>query len=66
MFYQNVDQMKFTGETLSPLFCVSVHEHAWIKGYGVWGKEEYLTRFWNVLDWGKVGESHAKWLNAGL
>jgi len=23
-------------------------------GYGVWGKEEYLKRFWTVLDWMKV------------
>lgn len=42
------------GDKLSPLFCVSVHEHAWLHDYGVWGKEEYLTRFWNALDWGRV------------
>jgi Fe-Mn family superoxide dismutase len=43
------------GETLYPLFCISVHEHAWMSaGYGVWGKEEWLKTFWTVVDWGKV------------
>ena len=42
------------GETLYPLFCVSVHEHAWIAvGYGVWGMETYLERFWSCLDYSK-------------
>ena len=40
---------------LFPLFCVSVHERAWISaGYGVWGKEEYMKRFWSVVDWNKA------------
>jgi Fe-Mn family superoxide dismutase len=40
------------GETLYPLFCVSVHEHAWMgAGYGVWGKERYLANFWDAVDW---------------
>lgn len=42
------------GEVLNPLFCVSLHEHAWLPSYGVWGKEEYMKRFWTVLDWEKV------------
>jgi len=47
------------GQVLLPLFCVSVHEHAWLSaGYGVWGKEEYLKRFWNVVDWEKVSKSY--------
>ncbi|KAH9942997.1 Manganese/iron superoxide dismutase [Epithele typhae] len=46
---------RFVGRTLFPLMCVSVHEHAWVSaGYGVWGKEEYMKRFWTVLDWEKV------------
>lgn len=45
------------GTHLYPLFCLSVHEHAWLTaGYGIWGKEEYLKRFWTVLDWKKVSE----------
>lgn len=45
------------GTHLYPLFCLSVHEHAWLTaGYGIWGKEEYLKRFWTVLDWKKVSD----------
>lgn len=32
-----------------------MHEHCWLPDYGVWGQEEYLARFWNVLDWSAVG-----------
>lgn len=46
---------KKLGATLYPLLCVSVHVHAWVSaGYGVWGKEEYMKRFWTVVDWAKV------------
>ncbi|KAG6896674.1 hypothetical protein C0992_006747 [Termitomyces sp. T32_za158] len=49
------------GETLYPLFCVSVYEHAWMAaGYGVWGKEAWLKEFWTVLDWEKVSKAYAK------
>jgi superoxide dismutase, Fe-Mn family len=48
-----------TGEVLYPLFCISVHEHAWLSaGFGVWGKEEWLKKFWSVLDWKKVSNSY--------
>lgn len=49
------------GDDLTPLFCISVHEHAWMPDYGVWGKEEYLKRFWTVLDWGKVSNLYERW-----
>ncbi|KAH9843730.1 uncharacterized protein C8Q71DRAFT_11812 [Rhodofomes roseus] len=51
-------RIRKVGETLYPLFCVSVHEHAWLPEYGVWGKEEYMKRFWTVLDWAKVVERY--------
>ena len=48
------------GRTLYPLFCVSVHEHAWMAaGYGVWGKETYLERFWTCLNWAAVRDAYA-------
>ncbi|KAI0347001.1 manganese and iron superoxide dismutase [Trametopsis cervina] len=41
-----------TGDRLFPLLCVSVHEHAWLSaGYGVWGKEEWIKKFWAVVNW---------------
>ena len=48
----------FVGAQLSPLFCVSVHEHAWMQDYGIWGKQEYLTRFWSALDWNRVTDNY--------
>jgi Fe-Mn family superoxide dismutase len=47
------------GQTLYPLFCVSVYEHTWMAGgYGVWGRETYLERFWSCLDWAAVKEAY--------
>ena len=51
------------GDDLSPLMCLSVHEHAWMSaGLGVWGKEEYLKRFWSVVDWRKVSDVYRLWV----
>lgn len=49
-------------DDIFPLLCISVQEHAWMAGgYGVWGKEEYLRRYWSVVDWGKVSETFRHW-----
>ncbi len=42
--------------SFTPLLNISVHEHAWLNDYGIMGKEEYLTRFWNCVNWDKVEE----------
>ncbi|KAF7301604.1 Manganese superoxide dismutase [Mycena indigotica] len=53
------------GEVLYPLFCVSVHEHAWLSaGYGVWGKEAWLREFWSVLNWNKVSQAYESILSS--
>ncbi|KAF5357614.1 hypothetical protein D9758_007398 [Tetrapyrgos nigripes] len=50
------------GETLYPLFCLSVHEHAWTSaGYGVWGKEAWIKEFWSVIDWERVSLVYEHW-----
>jgi Fe-Mn family superoxide dismutase len=55
-------RLKQAGDDLSPLLCLSVHEHAWMSaGLGVWGKEEYLRRFWGVVDWRKVSDVYQLW-----
>lgn len=47
------------GRVLYPLFCIPVYEHAWMSaGFGVWGKEAWLTEFWTVLDWKKVSKAY--------
>jgi len=53
------------GDILAPLLCVSVQEHAWVgTGYGIWGKEEYLKRFWSVVNWERVGRAYSLVLNS--
>lgn len=48
------------GDVLYPLFCVPVQEAAWVTaGYGVWGQEEWMKKFWTVLDWNKVSQRYA-------
>ncbi|PPQ66288.1 hypothetical protein CVT26_010972 [Gymnopilus dilepis] len=43
------------GKMIYPLFCIPVYEHAWMSaGFGVWGKEAWLTELWAVLDWQKI------------
>lgn len=43
------------GSRLYPLCVLSLFEHTWLSaGLGVWGKEEYVHRFFDVVDWGKV------------
>ncbi|KAA1466026.1 hypothetical protein DENSPDRAFT_862199 [Dentipellis sp. KUC8613] len=55
------------GDVLFPLFCLSVQEHAWLgSGYGVWGKEEYLKRFWTCLDWQRISTNYARLPRTGL
>ncbi|KAF9071030.1 Manganese/iron superoxide dismutase [Rhodocollybia butyracea] len=47
------------GQTLYPLFALSVHEHAWMSaGFGVWGKEAWIKKFWSVVDWKKATEAY--------
>jgi Fe-Mn family superoxide dismutase len=48
------------GDIIWPLFALSVHEHCWMSaGYGVWGQEEWIRKFWTVLDWRKVSDAFA-------
>lgn len=39
------------GNNVYPLFCVSLFEHAWLGDYGFWGKERYLTHFFDCIHW---------------
>ena len=42
------------GQHLYPLLCVSMYEHAWLGDYGFWGKERYMTHFWDCVNWERV------------
>ncbi|WFD03683.1 superoxide dismutase [Malassezia obtusa] len=39
------------GSNVYPLFCVSLFEHAWLGDYGFWGKERYLSNFFDCIHW---------------
>jgi Fe-Mn family superoxide dismutase len=55
------------GVVLNPLLCISVQEHVWLgSGYGVWGKKEYLRRFWSAVDWERVSQSYDHWKTASV
>nr|GAT53803.1 manganese superoxide dismutase [Mycena chlorophos] len=61
----NTSAALHAGEVLYPLFCISVHEHAWLSaGYGVWGKEAWLREFWSVVNWREVSEEYERLRNA--
>ena len=58
---QKTNKSKDVGKKLFPLLALSVHEHAWMSaGYGIWGKEEYVKRFWSVVDWSFVSAGYLK------
>lgn len=53
-------RIKFPEREIHPLFAISLHEHAYLHDYGVWGKEAYLENFWKVLDWKAIGNVYEK------
>lgn len=64
-FFRDHRSVDFTtlGEVLFPLFNVSIHEHNWVaSGYGVWGKERYLTNFWTCLNWKEVSDAYLRFV----
>ncbi|CAO1623273.1 unnamed protein product [Parajaminaea phylloscopi] len=46
------------GQRLSPLLCLSVYEHAWLPDWGIWGRETYLSRFWECVNWEAVAQRY--------
>ena len=37
--------------SLEVLFGVNTWEHVWLRDYGVHGKEQFLGRWWDRIDW---------------
>jgi Fe-Mn family superoxide dismutase len=46
------------GNPITPLLCVNTWEHAWLYDYGFDGKDEYLERWWDRVDWNLVENAH--------
>ncbi|TKA62118.1 hypothetical protein B0A49_08268 [Cryomyces minteri] len=42
------------GVDLVPLLCVNTWEHVWLRDWGVKGKEAFLERWWDGIDWDVV------------
>lgn len=40
--------------SVTPVLCVSTWEHVYLHDYGVGGKQEYLKRWWDAINWGEV------------
>ncbi|KAL1986751.1 hypothetical protein VTN96DRAFT_5616 [Rasamsonia emersonii] len=43
---------------IQPILCVNTWEHVWLMDYGIAGKEEYLERWWNRINWEAVYENY--------
>ena len=39
---------------VEPVLCVSTWEHVYLRDFGVEGKQEYLQRWWDAINWGHV------------
>jgi superoxide dismutase len=38
----------------NPLLCINMWEHAYIKDFGIKGKEKYIDSFWDCINWDTV------------
>lgn len=54
---ENAKQTAYDNETVYiPLLAIDASPKAWLKDYGVFGKQEYLDRVWEAIDWKVVQE----------
>ncbi|GAA5886104.1 hypothetical protein JCM6882_004267 [Rhodosporidiobolus microsporus] len=45
-------------KSLHPLVALSVHPHCYVDDYGVWGRDEYVRKWWGAVDWKKVEDAY--------
>ncbi|KAJ6161217.1 hypothetical protein N7470_004613 [Penicillium chermesinum] len=55
---QNQKNMAPGAIDVQPILCVNTWEHAWMMDYGIGGKEEYLERWWDRINWDIVFENY--------
>jgi Fe-Mn family superoxide dismutase len=51
---RSVRQDRPAGETFRPLLALHLWEHAYIRDFGLVGKQEYVDAWWKVVDWNQV------------
>lgn len=39
---------------VEPVLCVNTWEHVYLRDYGVEGKQQYLEKWWDAINWGAV------------
>jgi len=37
-----------------PVLCVNTCEHVWIYDFGIQGKRQYLSDWWDAVNWAEV------------
>jgi superoxide dismutase, Fe-Mn family len=43
---------------VSPILCVNTWEHVWMMDYGIRGKDEFLNRWWDRINWEVVYDNY--------
>lgn len=43
---------------VQPILCVNTWEHVWMVDYGVGGKDAYLERWWDRINWDVVHDNY--------
>ncbi|GJN90532.1 hypothetical protein Rhopal_003543-T1 [Rhodotorula paludigena] len=46
------------GQSLHPLACISTHPHCYLADYGLWGRDEYVKKWWGAVDWAKIEDAY--------
>lgn len=46
------------GLNVHPVLCVNTWEHVWMMDYGIAGKDEYLERWWDRVNWDAVFDNY--------
>lgn len=52
------------GVEVTPVLCVNTWEHVWLRDWGMDGKERFLKRWWDRIDW-SVAHELANMENSG-
>ncbi|KAI9753322.1 MAG: hypothetical protein M1815_006260 [Lichina confinis] len=46
------------GVAVAPLLCVNTWQHVWLTDYGIKGKDTYLERWWDRINWSYVDSNY--------
>jgi Fe-Mn family superoxide dismutase len=58
MHSRNSNALAPGGLNVHPILCVNTWEHVWMMDYGVAGKDEFLDRWWDRVNWGLVFDNY--------